>query len=118
MDNRIEGTTHMDSGSSEAGAEGSARLDRAGRILIALGSLVAVVLVALPALGFALLGLSFASVSEGFVSCHDVDCSIEMLMVFVLPAIGIALTMFVTIVMMLRGGTRSLTAAEGLAATC
>jgi hypothetical protein len=109
MDNRIEGTGQMGSATNEMKAKGSARLDRAGRILAALGSLIAMVLVVLPALGSALLGLRFASVSEGLFSCHDIDCSIEMLMVFALPAIGIVVAVIVTIVMMLSGGTLSLT---------
>ncbi len=101
MDSRIEGTAQMDSEGSDTGAVGSVGLDRAGRILVRLGSLVAVVLVALPILGLALFSLSFASLS--------LDWDVATLLELTLPATGIVVAVIVTIVMMLRGGTASLT---------
>lgn len=76
---------------------GSPRLDRAGRILIALGSLVAAVFVAVPAFLFALLILNFADSSTTI----EGQTFVAALMVF-------AVAVVVTVVMMLRGGTLSL----------
>ncbi len=69
------------------------RLDRVGRALVRLGSLVTAVFVALPAFLFALLTLGFA----------DSGTTIEGLM-FMAALMAFA----VTVMMMLRGGTRSL----------
>ena len=78
-------------------AKGSPRLDRAGRILVRLGSLVAAVFVALPAFLFALLILVFA----------DSSTTTEGQM-FVAALMAFAVAVVVTVVMMLRGGTLSL----------
>jgi len=74
-----------------------ARLDRAGRILVRLGSLVTVVLVALPAFLFALVILGFADSSTTI----EGQTFVAALMVF-------AVAVVVTVVLMLSGGTRSL----------
>jgi hypothetical protein len=78
-------------------ATASPRLDRAGRILVRLGSLVAAVFVALPAFAFALLILGFA----------DSSTTLEGQM-FVVALMAFAVAVVVTVVMMLRGGTLSL----------
>jgi hypothetical protein len=78
-------------------ATASARLDRAGRILVRLGSLVAAVFVALPAFLFALLILALADSS----TTVEGQTFVAALMVF-------AVAVVVTVVMMLRGGTLSL----------
>ena len=91
----------MGSTSSGTRAVGSVRLDRVGRILVRLGSLVAVVLVALPVLGLALFSLSFASLGAAW--------HVATLLELTLPAIAIVAAVIVTIVMMLKGGTVSLT---------
>jgi hypothetical protein len=111
MDSRIEGTDRMGSEGSEMKAKESAGLDRVGRILVRFGSLVAVVFVVLPALGFALVSLGLAQVREegGFLSCTSLDCSVEVVLGTTLPVAGVAVAVIVTIVMTLRGGTVSLT---------
>ena len=76
-----------------------ARLDRAGRILVVLGSLGAVVFVALPAFLFALFALALGS-ADSALSIR-VLISVAAMMVF-------AVAVVVTAVMMLRGGTLSL----------
>jgi hypothetical protein len=81
----------------EVNATASPRLDRAGRILVRLGSLVAAVFVALPAFAFALLILGFA----------DSSTTLEGQM-FVVALMAFAVAVVVTVVMMLRGGTLSL----------
>jgi hypothetical protein len=78
-------------------ATAPARLDRAGRILVRLGSLVAAVFVALPAFLFALLILALA----------DSSTTVEGQM-FVAALMVFAVAVVVTVVMMLRGGTLSL----------
>jgi hypothetical protein len=78
-------------------ATASARLDRAGRILVRLGSLVAAVFVALPAFLFALLILALA----------DSSTTVEGQM-FVAALMVFAVAVVVTVVLMLRGGTLSL----------
>ena len=70
------------------------RLDRVGRILVRLGSLVAVVFVALPAFLFALLLKGFA----------DSSTTIEG-QTFVAALTVFAVVVVVTIVMMLRGSS-------------
>jgi hypothetical protein len=78
-------------------AVASARLDRAGRILVRVGSLVAAVFVALPAFLFALLILALA----------DSSTTVEGQM-FVVALMAFAVAVVVTVVLMLRGGTLSL----------
>jgi uncharacterized sodium:solute symporter family permease YidK len=87
-------------------AMGSARLDRTGRILVRLGGLVAVVLVALPAIGgLALFTLIFAS-GEGSL-CATLGCH-PLLWVLALLALGVVVAVIATIRRMLRGGTVAL----------
>jgi hypothetical protein len=73
------------------------RLDRVGRILVRLGSLLAAVFVALPVFLYAVVILTFADSSATI----DGQMSVAALMVF-------AVAVVVTVVMMLRGGTLSL----------
>ena len=87
----------MDTTTSEMKAKRSARLDRAGRILVRLGSLVAAVFVALPAFLFALLILWLSDSSTTI----EGQSFVAALMVF-------SVAVVVTVVMMLRGGTLSL----------
>lgn len=75
-------------------AMASPRLDRAGRILVRVGSLVTVAFVALPVFAFALLILGFA----------DSSTSVEGQM-FVAVVMVFAVAVVVTAVLMLRGGT-------------
>jgi hypothetical protein len=70
------------------------RLDRTGRILVRIGSLVAVVFVALPAFVFALFILGFADSSTSFLGQF-----------FVAALLVVTLAVVVTVVMMLRGST-------------
>jgi hypothetical protein len=78
-------------------ATASPRLDRAGRILVRLGSLLAAVFVALPVFLYAVVILTFADSSATI----DGQMFVAALMVF-------AVAVVVTTVMMLRGGTLSL----------
>ena len=74
-----------------------ARLDRVGRILVRIGSLLAAVFVALPVFLYAVVILTFA----------DSSATIEGQM-FVAALMVFAVAVVVTVVMMLRGGTLSL----------
>ena len=86
----------------------SVSLDRAGRILIALGSVVALLVVVLPAIGYALFGVSWASIGgEGIFGCST-ECRGAILFVAVLPALGLVAAVIMAIWLMLAGGTVSL----------